>query len=74
MAALQQWDVLTERGLASTPNLDVLWSSPLPTVVEDLVYLPAARPHCHDLGWAQSLIYSSDWQRLPNLIPLLPVK
>lgn len=73
MTAVHQWDVLAERGLASIPSLDDLWRSPLPEAVEDLVYLPAARPGGRDLGWAQSVIDSSDWPLLPNLVPLMPV-
>jgi hypothetical protein len=73
LSALHQWDVLVERGLVSTPSLDELWRSPLPAEVEDLVYFPIARPGGRGIDWAQSVIDSSDWPLLPNLVPLMPV-
>src|ERR1700678_1210847 len=73
LTALDQWDVLVERGLASTPSLDELWNSPLPEAVKNLVYLPATSPGGRDIDWAQLVIDSSDWPLLPNLIPLMTV-
>lgn len=73
LTALHPWDVLVERRLASIPSLDELWRSQLPEAVEDLVDLPSAGLGGRDIDWAQSVIDSSDWPLLPNLVPLMPV-
>ena len=73
MTAQQEWDVLTERGLAPVPSLDKLWNSTPDGILEELLFTPAPKPGRHDVAWAESLINDSDWPLLLNLVPLMPV-
>ena len=73
LTGMREWDVLTERGLASTPGLDRIWKSSFKGVLRELVLLPTSQPGRHDVAWADSVINDSDWPLLPNLVPLMPV-
>ena len=64
---------LADHGLAPHPSLTRLWTEQLPANLDGLVYLPDARGGQPDVDSAQTLIDSSDWPLLPNLVPLMPV-
>jgi hypothetical protein len=73
LTALQEWDFLTERGLATANSLNRIWHSTFKGILGELVLLPTAQPGGRDIAWAESLINDSDWPLLPNLVPLMPV-
>jgi hypothetical protein len=73
LTALQEWDFLTERGLASTRGLSRIWNSTFKGILGELILQPVAQPGGRDIAWAESMINDSDWPLLPNLVPLMPV-
>ena len=73
MAAVQERDFLTERGLAATSGISKIWNSTFKGILGELVSGLSARPGGRDIAWAESVINDSDWPLLPNLVPLMPV-
>jgi hypothetical protein len=73
LTALEERDFLAERGLALAPSLSKIWNATFKGILSELILLPSARPDCHDIAWAESVINDSEWPLALNLVPLMLV-